>query len=139
VETERGGTIATIAGAHHIAFTVRDADRSARWYADLLGMKVVIEGDEDTVKFRILAHPECGWVIGIREYKGKEDGAFDEFRTGLDHFAFAVSSLSELEAWEDELRSREIPFTPITETPIGTVIVFRDPDNIQLEFWLPSG
>lgn len=30
-------------------------------------------------------------------------------------------------------------FTPIAETPIGSVIVFRDPDNIQLEFWLPAG
>ncbi|MDQ1449420.1 MAG: hypothetical protein QOC79_2391, partial [Actinomycetota bacterium] len=34
---------------------------------------------------------------------------------------------------------RGIAFTPITDTPIGSVIVFRDPDNIQLEFWLPAG
>jgi len=25
------------------------------------------------------------------------------------------------------------------ETPIGTLVVFREPDNIQLEFWLPAG
>jgi hypothetical protein len=36
-----------------------------------------------------------------------------------------------------ELSSRDIPFTPAAETPIGTVVVFRDPDNIQLEMWLP--
>lgn len=30
-------------------------------------------------------------------------------------------------------------FTPIAETPICSVIVFRDPDNIQLEFWLSAG
>ena len=28
----------TIEGAHHVALTVRDAERSAAWYTDLLGM-----------------------------------------------------------------------------------------------------
>jgi glyoxylase I family protein len=128
-----------IKGAHHVAFTVRDADRSAQWYGDLLGMQVVLKGDEDTVRFRVLAHPDSGWVIGVRQYPGREEGAFDEFRTGLDHFAFAVSSRPELEGWEQRLREAGVAFTPIAETPIGSVIVFRDPDNIQLEFWLPTG
>jgi len=128
-----------IIGAHHVAFTVRDADRSAQWYGDLLGMHVVLKGDEDTVRFRVLAHPDSGWVIGVRQYPGREEGAFDEFRTGLDHFALAVSSRAELEGWEQRLREAGVAFTPIAETPIGSVIVFRDPDNIQLEFWLPAG
>ena len=131
--------MATITGAHHIAFTVRDADRSAAWYADLLGMVVVFEGDDGTVRFRVLAHPDSGWIIGIRQYLGREEQAFDEFRTGLDHFAFTVASRDELTKWEGELRKRGVTFTPTTETPIGTVVVFRDPDNIQLEFWLPAG
>ena len=129
----------TIEGAHHVAFTVRDADRSAKWYEDLLGMQVMSRGDDDTVRFRILAHPGSGWVVGVRQYCRREDGAFDEFRTGLDHFAFGVSSRTELEGWENRLRETGVPFTPIAETPIGSVIVFRDPDNIQLEFWLPAG
>jgi len=129
----------TIAGGHHVAFTVRDADRSAEWYGDLLDMKVVLEGDDDSVRFRVLAHPDSGWIIGLRQYPGRADGAFDEFRTGLDHFAFGVSSHAELADWEERLREAGVPFTPITETPIGSVVVFRDPDNIQLEFWLPAG
>jgi hypothetical protein len=40
---------------------------------------------------RILAHPDSGLVLGIRQYPGREEGAFDEYRTGLDHFAFGVS------------------------------------------------
>jgi len=59
-------------------------------------------------------------------------------RTGLDHLAFGVATRAELEEWEKQLSSRGITFTPIAETPIGSVIVFRDPDNIQLEFWLPA-
>jgi len=128
-----------ITGGHHIALTVRDADRSAQWYGDLLGMQVVLKGDDEAVRFRVLAHPDSGLVIGIRQYPGREEGAFDEFRTGLDHFAFGVSSRAELESWEQKLRAAGIPFTPIAESPIGPVVVFRDPDNIQLEFFLPAG
>lgn len=128
----------TITGAHHIALTVRDADKSAAWYAELLGMQIVLQGDDDQVKFRVLVHPESGLVIAVREYPGHEDGAFDEYRTGLDHIAFGVSSRSELENWEERLEYAKIAFTPIAETPIGSVVVFRDPDNIQLEFWLPA-
>lgn len=128
-----------ISGGHHVGFTVRDADASAQWYADLLGMQEVLRGDDETVRFRVLAHPESGLVLGVRQYPGRTDGRFDEFRTGLDHYAFGVTSRSELEAWERRLSDAGIPFTPIADTPIGSVIVFRDPDNIQLEFFLPAG
>ena len=128
-----------ITGGHHIALTVSDADHSAAWYGDLLGMQTVLSGDDESVKFRVLADPASGWVIGVRQYPGTDPGRFDEFRAGLDHLAFGVSSRAELEQWERELTTRGIAFTPITETPIGSVIVFRDPDNVQLEFWLPAG
>ena len=128
----------TITGGHHIALTVTDVERSAAWYADLFAMQVVMQGDEEEVQFRVLADPESGWLIGLRQYPGKHSGEFDELRTGLDHFAFGVSSRAELEAWAAELSRRQVPYSPVRETPIGAVIVFRDPDNIQLEFWLPA-
>lgn len=128
-----------ITGGHHIAFTVSDVMASAAWYADLLGMQEVMGGDDDEVSYRVLAHPQSGWILGLRQYhKALHDG-FDELRTGLDHFAFGVGSQSELEAWVPELERRGIEFSPIAETPIGSVIVFRDPDRIQLEMWLPIG
>lgn len=128
-----------ISGAHHIALTVSDADQSAEWYCGLFGMQVVLDGEDPSVRFRVLAHPESGWVLGVRQYTDGDDGNFDEFRTGLDHFAFAVSSRSDLEEWEGHLEEAGVHFTPIAETPIGSVIAFRDPDNIQLELWLPAG
>jgi glyoxylase I family protein len=129
----------SITGGHHVALTVSDADRSAEWYCGLLNMKVALTGDSEDVKFRILADPESGWILGVRQYTSPQADRFDEFRTGLDHFAFGVATRAELEDWEKELSSRGITFTPIAESPIGPVIVFRDPDNIQLEFFLPGG
>jgi glyoxylase I family protein len=128
----------SITGGHHVALTVSDADRSAEWYCSLLDMQVALSGDSEDVKFRVLADPRSGWVLGVRQYAVRGTDRFDEFRTGLDHLAFGVATRAELEDWEKELSSRDIVFTPIAETPIGSVIVFRDPDNIQLEFWLPA-
>ena len=127
----------TITGFHHLALTVTDVEASAAWYCDLLGMVEVLGGDDDTVRFRVLAHPSSGCVVGLREYAAGSGDGFDEMRTGLDHVAFAVSSADELAAWEAELAKRQITYTPAAATPIGTVVVFRDPDNTQLEFWLP--
>ena len=128
----------SITGGHHIALTVTDADRSAEWYSGLLGMSVLAAGDDETVKVRVLVDAASGWLLGLRQYHGREGDGFDEFRTGLDHFAFGVENRVALEEWERELSARGIAYTPIAETSIGSVIVFRDPDNIQLEFWLPA-
>ena len=131
--------VPSITGGHHIALTVSDADRSAQWYCDLLGMQVILDGDDEIVKYRVLLDPKSGWVLGVREYKGRDHARFDEFRTGLDHFAFGVRDRADLEAWEAALQAHGVEHSPIAETPIGSVIVFRDPDNVQLELWLPAG
>jgi glyoxylase I family protein len=126
-----------IAGSQHIALTVRDADASAAWYSDLLGMQVVLFNDDDDVRSRVLVDPSSGFGVALRQYRDGTSDRFDEFRTGLDHLAFAVSSRADLEAWERELSARGIPYSPIADTPMGSLVVFRDPDGIQLEFWLP--
>jgi glyoxylase I family protein len=128
-----------ISGAHHVAFTVTDLERSATWYGELFGMEPLLGGDGDDVSYVVLAHPPSGWLVGLRRYHDRPHDGFDEFRTGLDHLAFTVSSRDELEAWVPELERRGVEFSPIAETPIGTVIVLRDPDGIQLELWLPLG
>ncbi len=127
-----------VTGIHHVALTVTDVEASAAWYQDLLGVIEVMAGSDEIVSFKVMADPASGTIFGLRQYpKGSGDG-FDEFRTGLDHLAFGVSSEDELAAWEAELEIRGIEYTPAVNTPIGKVIVFRDPDNIQLEFWLPA-
>jgi glyoxylase I family protein len=61
---------------------------------------------------------------------------FDECRTGLDHISFGVASRDELAAWVATLDELGIQHTGIRDEkepmPYSTV-VFRDPDNIQLE------
>ena len=131
-----GVTPGAVAGIHHLALTVSDADRSAAWYRALLGLHEVARIDDASVSARILANDAL--LIAVRQYHNGQPDGFDEMRVGLDHLAFEVSTRQELDAWEQRLRDRDIPVSPVAETTMGSVVVFRDPDNIQLEFWLPA-
>lgn len=132
-----------ITGIHHISITVTDLEASLAWYQRLLGadrlpMKFPHYEREDTGYGELLIDPRSGVVIGLHTNTGNDGNRFDEARTGLDHVALNVASRDELDAWTrrlDELgiehsgvRAADEPF------PFATV-VFRDPDNIQLELF----
>ena len=60
---------------------------------------------------------------------------FDERAVGLDHFALRVPDRAALEAWAKHFDDLGVPHSGIQEESGGPLIVFRDPDNIQLELW----
>lgn len=132
-----------VTGIHHLSITVTDLEASLAWYQRLLGadrvpMKFPHYEREDTGYGELLVEPRSGVVIGLHTNTGNDGQPFDEARTGLDHVALNVASRDDLEAWTkrlDELgiehsgvRTGDQPF------PFATV-VFRDPDNIQLELF----
>jgi catechol 2,3-dioxygenase-like lactoylglutathione lyase family enzyme len=132
----------TITGISHIDLTVTDLDRSETWYSELLDMKRVLDGRNDAHHFdsRYLIHPDTLLILGLVRHDDIDGGdangtAFDEHRVGLDHLSFNVASRSELDAWQDRVAERAIEHTPIAESAMWDVLVVRDPDNIQLEFF----
>ena len=123
---------------HHLGLTVTDADASAEWYANVLGFQRV--GDytsPDGARHKVfLRHDGLDVRLGLCQHASGGPDRFDETRLGLDHVAFAVHDVDELREWESRLRARDVRYT--SATPANTlegalVIVFRDPDNIQLE------
>jgi catechol 2,3-dioxygenase-like lactoylglutathione lyase family enzyme len=72
----------------------------------------------------------------MQHEEGAADDVFSEFRIGLDHLSFAVDSRAELQAWAEHLDTHGVEHSPISDHPYGAVLVFRDPDNIQLEIFL---
>ncbi len=122
---------------HHLALTVTDADASAEFYRALLGAEEAFRHDDDTVIVRVLG---CdGFLLGLRQYHRHPDDRFSEFRTGMDHFAFGVTDRESLSHFEGRLGDLGATYTPTCESPIGPVLVFRDPDGIQGEFFLATG
>lgn len=75
-------------------------------------------------------------LISLRHHFGAGTARFDETRTGLDHVSFAVCDMDELNRWQKHLEELKIEHSPISESDSGAVLVFRDPDHIQLEFFV---
>ncbi len=132
----------SIAGIHHVSATVTDIEASAAWYQRLFGMdRVPVTFPhyerEDTGYGVLLIDPRSGVAIGLHTNQANQGEAFDECRTGLDHLSFGVAGRGDLEAWVARLDELGIPHTGIRDERdplVYSTVVFRDPDNIQLEF-----
>ena len=124
-------------GIGHVAVTVTDLDRGREWYSKLFDSQPVL--DEDTGSFyHVVWALGGGSLFGIHTHPQENDRPdFSEFRTGLDHVAFAVSSRAELESCERRLDDLGIAHGGIVDAPYGSGLSFRDPDNLPLEFFAP--
>jgi len=121
----------------HLDLTVTDAEASAAWYVETLGLTRLRRSDLDNRVMIVLVHKPTGLVIGLNEHHESGLARFDERNPGLDHVGFGVSSREELDDWEERLTELGVDHSPVTASPSGSgaALVFRDPDNIQLEFW----
>ena len=137
--SQEQAAVPQIGGINHIGLTVPDVDASEVWYARVLGLtRLFVEthnlGTGHTV---VLHRPDSPqFTIGLDKHDANQGEQFDECRTGLDHVAFRVADRAELDAWADHLDRQGVPHAGITERaqPFPyAVLVFRDPDNIQLE------
>lgn len=129
-----------INGIHHLGFTVKDAEVSAAWYVEVLGFRRVGEHEAPDGAFRkvFLRHDNLPARIGLTEHRAGRKDAFDETRIGLDHLSFGVTDRAELDAWLTRLDAARAEYSQIATAnsiPGAAVVVFRDPDNIQLEIF----
>lgn len=122
-------------GIHHVVLTVSDIDRSAEFYARVLGLR---RGGDESASWRYLTDGTVHFIVQRAPDAPIPEDRFDENRVGLDHVAFAVPSRTELEATLAVLRAMAIPSAGIEHDPDGDgdYIAFRDPDNIQVEVYI---
>lgn len=121
----------------HVDVSVSDVERSADWYVETLGLTRLRRSDLDNRIMIVLLHEASGLILGLIQHLTPTAETFDERRPGLDHLGFAVHERAELDKWEAELTRLGVDHSPVTDAPsgAGTALVFRDPDNIQLELW----
>jgi glyoxylase I family protein len=131
--------VASITGYLSPTLTVTNLGRSVSWYRQLLDLTTRREYQPDDKRQRdaCLLEPRSGLEICLVEYSGGPQEAFNEFAPGLDHLEFLVAERMDLDEWAERLDSLGISHSGVKEPPYtrNAMITFRDPDNIQLEFF----
>jgi glyoxylase I family protein len=132
---------------HHIALTVRDLDASVTWYEQVFAVKHVMDTPHEGGTARILIDECSSLFFALHVHDEASGDEFSERRTGLDHIGMVVPAREDLVRWQDHLEQhgvrrvdradRPLTQSPIADEPYGAVLVFRDPDNIQLELFAP--
>jgi glyoxylase I family protein len=121
-------------GLHHISLRSMDLSRSRSFYHDMLGFAIVHETDE------LCLMKAGGGMVGLRAPAPETPAgdAFDPYRVGLDHVAFACDSLEELERVAAALDGEGVWNTGVKELAAFNAhyVAFKDPDGIKLELWL---
>lgn len=125
------------ASVSHLDLSVSDVEASAGWYCEVLGLRRIVRTDFDNRTMIVLRHDDSGLIVGLNQHREPTADRFDEHRPGLDHVGFAVAERSELDEWQARFAELGVEHSPVQDAASGsgTALVFRDPDNIQLELW----
>ena len=122
-------------GAHHIRLTVSDFERSFRFYTEILGLREALRISETSVLLT-----DGSMALGLNtpwHAISEAEQRFDEARVGLDHLAFRVDSAEEVAQAAAHLDAHGIANSGVKagRLPGACLVVFRDPDNVQLEYY----
>jgi glyoxylase I family protein len=85
-----------------MGFSVRDLDRSIRFYCDVLGATLLREpydGDSPSFSGRMALVGFGMFGLDLFEHAGNGGEPFEPARTGLDHLAFGAQSVAEVKRW----------------------------------------
>ena len=131
--------VPSLTGRLEVNLSVRDPVRSAAWYAKVLGLEQLYDftSDDGSMRYICLFEPTNGLVLCLVGHAANPGDAFSEFRTGLDHLEFLVPRREDLHEWAARLDDLGVPHSGVKalEYTPNAMVTFRDPDNIQLEFF----
>ena len=125
-------------GVHHVDLVVSSIERSLPFYRELLGplgwhRLGEVEGERGETIF-YLEGPECS--IGLREAQSESD-AYDRYRVGLHHLAFAAFSRAAVDERAEWVHANgmllESEPQEYTYSPGYYAVFFYDPDGLKLE------
>jgi len=127
-----------VAGVHHMGLSVRDLDRSIRFYCDVLGAALFREpydGNSPSFSGRMAIVSLGALGLDLIEHASNGGEQFQPGRTGLDHLSFPTESLDDLRDWARWLDACDVSHSGVRDVAgVGSMPNFADPDGIALEF-----
>ncbi|KAB2386134.1 VOC family protein [Actinomadura montaniterrae] len=122
-----------LAGIHHVKIPVTDLTRSTAFYSRVLGFTVEMEFPDADGAVRGVAGRVPGLgptLLALRVHPAAAEGC-----AGFDPVSFAVTGQADIEAWAAHLDGLGIDHSPVIEASIGWLLVFSDPDGLQLHLY----
>lgn len=116
-------------GIDHVALAVRDVERLAEWYIEVLGFERLHEGLWDGVPTFIGKGNTAIALFPVRDHDSKSGARFSKIR--MLHLAFRANRDGFVAA-QQELKKRGIKFE-FQDHEISHSIYFSDPDGHHLE------
>lgn len=133
---------------HHVAYRCKDAKETVDWYQKNLDMKLVLAIAEDQVPsthepdpyMHIFLDAGGGNVLAFFEVPNSPPMGWDaNSPRWLQHIAFEVGSLQELNDAQTRLEGSGVEVLGITDHTIFKSIYFHDPDGHRLELAVNTG
>lgn len=122
-----------LAGVHHVKIPVTDLARSRDWYGRVFGFRVTWEFPDEEGVARGVAGEVPGFgdtILALRENPQAARGS-----KGFDPVGFAVADRADAQAWATHLDTLGIPHSPVIEASMGWLLVFNDPDGIEMHLY----
>ncbi|MBI4607820.1 MAG: VOC family protein [Candidatus Rokubacteria bacterium] len=117
---------------HHVSLRVNDLKRACDFYGDVLGFDI-----QDLGKLLYFTVGSTFVVLWPPNPGTPPNDRVIDTRVGFDHVAFHVGDRGELDKAVEMLRSARVPTAGIERDPTldKDYVCFRDPDNVQWEFY----
>lgn len=125
-----------ISGIHHITLICADVERSAGFYRNLLGLRLVkqtVNEDDRAARHLFFGDEEGrpGTLVSCLEYAELDEGSVG--RGSTHHFALSVGSEEELYAWRDYMVAQGAAVTEVMDRVYYKSLYLRDPDGHIVE------
>lgn len=115
----------------HLSLFVTDPERSALWYADVLGMHESARGESWIMMAFGAKHHD---IALIKAAPGAHQGGL-----GLQHYGLEIAGdMTTLRQLYGMLLGKGVEIVKITDHEIGNGLYFNDPDGNRLEFFLET-
>ena len=121
-------------GIAHTTLTVSNISKTLSFYETLFDTSLLMDDDKSFSLLKVGI--PCWFVQWEKQYPNDR---FDERRVGLDHVAFQLKTLDELEVMINRLNTMGVKNAGLQRfAGKYPYVAFRDPDNIQTEFFIPK-
>jgi catechol 2,3-dioxygenase len=121
----------------HVNIYVRNAERSHRWYVDILGLHTQdTMTSPETGRLRgvfLAADPQHAHDVALFEV-GEDAPGPQKGQVGLNHFAWKMANLDDLKEIYQRLQAKAVPVR-VADHTVSIGVYFSDPDGNGLEVY----